>query len=331
MRFSNFSVGTGNGRRVGQLLALLMVVGLMATALLQAPASVQAARNWPVYQSGSTGENVVTLQYMLRYRGYQLSVDGSFGSGTASVVKQFQSSKGLTADGVVGSQTWDALIAPSATGSKGDHVTALQRQLNVQGYGLTVDGSYGAGTDSAVRDFKTKHNLAADGGAGLDTWAALVGGGSGSGGSRAQIAQNLINSGRVDFWQRHDSGVSDNATAYAEIHQTAQSLQATRSSYGTAPGGSVYLSVDMLSGLQTVSKTYTLSISELAGGSHSNGSRHYDGIAFDVASINGVGVTASNPNFRNLMQMCRNLGATEVLGPGDANHDTHIHCAWPRP
>ncbi|WP_327177138.1 hypothetical protein OG599_18890 [Streptomyces sp. NBC_01335] len=32
----------------------------------------------------------------------------------------------------------------------------------------------------------------------------------------------------------------------------------------------------------------------------------------------------------NLMAACRKLGATEVLGPGDAGHARHVHCARPR-
>jgi hypothetical protein len=28
------------------------------------------------------------------------------------------------------------------------------------------------------------------------------------------------------------------------------------------------------------------------------------------------------------MQMCRSLGADEVLGPGDPDHSTHVHCGW---
>ena len=38
--------------------------------------------------------------------------------------------------------------------------------------------------------------------------------------------------------------------------------------------------------------------------------------------------SASNPHVRAFMSRCRALGAIEVLGPGDAGHATHIHCAW---
>ena len=41
--------------------------------------------------------------------GYSLQVDGKFGQGTENAVKDFQKAKGLTADGVVGTNTWAAL------------------------------------------------------------------------------------------------------------------------------------------------------------------------------------------------------------------------------
>lgn len=310
----------------GGLLVLLLLAALFIAAA--APSQAATFTNWPVVRNGDSGENVWTIQYMLRQRGYSLSADGQFGSGTESVVKSFQSSKGLTADGVVGNNTWEALIVASNVGSNGDHVRALQRQLNTRGYGLSVDGAYGSGTDSAVRDYKTKNGLAADGGAGLTTWNKLATGSGTGGGTRAQLAQDIINSGRATFWNYHDSGVNDSATAYRNIYDTAAGKAALRSSYGTAPGGSVYLSVNMLSGLKRIIQSYTVDISEFAGGSHSATSYHYKGTAVDFARINGSIASGSNPYYRSVMQLCRDLGAIEVLGPGDAGHDTHVHCAW---
>lgn len=51
------------------------------------------------------GEDVRGLQRALSHAGYAVAVDGVFGPGTERAVKQFQSSNGLTADGVVGPQT----------------------------------------------------------------------------------------------------------------------------------------------------------------------------------------------------------------------------------
>lgn len=163
--------------RVSPLFGAAIVIALFGVVL-----TAHAARTWPTYQSGSSGENVRSIQYMLVQRGYSLTVDGQFGSGTASVVKSFQSANGLSADGIVGSQTWEKLIVTTQNGSNGSAVTALQRQLNAHGASLTTDGAFGPATESAVKSFQSSKGLSADGVAGLDTWSQLVGG-SGSGGS----------------------------------------------------------------------------------------------------------------------------------------------------
>jgi hypothetical protein len=81
----------------------------------------------------------------------------------------------------------------------------------------------------------------------------------------------------------------------------------------------------------TLSQSWTYFVTEIAGGSHSATSRHYAGVAVDVGTINGSGVSSSNPYQSAFRSKCSSLGATEVLGPGDSGHSTHIHCAWPRP
>lgn len=54
------------------------------------------------------------LQAILRHvYGHNIAIDGSYGSGTASAVKSFQSSHGLTADNYVGGATWRKLLGMS--------------------------------------------------------------------------------------------------------------------------------------------------------------------------------------------------------------------------
>ncbi|MEU9446285.1 peptidoglycan-binding protein [Streptomyces sp. NPDC048304] len=101
-------------------------------------------------------------------------MDGAFGSATDSAVRSFQSAHGLSVDGIVGPDTWQALIVTVRQGSTGQAVSAVQSQLNAHGAGLTVDGAFGSATDSAVRSFQSAHGLSVDGIVGPDTWQALV-------------------------------------------------------------------------------------------------------------------------------------------------------------
>jgi len=68
-----------------------------------------ATNDHPTLRQGSRGDAVTHLQDHLNDRGYGLSRDGNFGSGTAGAVRDFQSKNGLAADGVVGPATWNAL------------------------------------------------------------------------------------------------------------------------------------------------------------------------------------------------------------------------------
>ncbi|MGG5257135.1 peptidoglycan-binding protein [Phycicoccus avicenniae] len=128
---------------------------------------------WTTVRSGSSGFRVTTAQYLLRARGQSLTVDGVFGSGTDSAVRAFQSSRGLTADGIVGTNTWTALVVTVQSGSSGDAVRAVQTCLSAKGFAVSVDGAFGSGTDSAVRSFQSSRKLVVDGVVGSDTWQAL--------------------------------------------------------------------------------------------------------------------------------------------------------------
>src|SRR6476646_1980414 len=65
---------------------------------------------WPLVRRGANGHPVRTLQHLLRAHGQQVSVDGIFGPLTEGAVKAVQTASGLTADGIVGPQTWPRLI-----------------------------------------------------------------------------------------------------------------------------------------------------------------------------------------------------------------------------
>ena len=65
----------------------------------------------PMVAMGSSGDAVTTLQTKLNELGYNCGeADGVFGQNTLNAVIAFQTAKGLTADGIVGTQTWAELL-----------------------------------------------------------------------------------------------------------------------------------------------------------------------------------------------------------------------------
>ncbi|MFI1412154.1 peptidoglycan-binding protein [Streptomyces sp. NPDC020707] len=158
---------------------------------------------------GAKGGCVTELQRLLRHQGYAVDVDGDFGAGTASAVRAFQSSRGLTADGQVGQATKRALYdtdeSPSTSldlrssscpeniveGQSGGCVATLQSLLNGKGQSLDVDASFGPRTLAAVKAFQSASGLTADGAVGPTTKAALYANIGGGGGNGAPAPVNL--------------------------------------------------------------------------------------------------------------------------------------------
>ena len=65
----------------------------------------------PTLKKGASGNITKLLQEKLVKLGYNTNgVDGIFGSGTYSAVREFQKTKGLSADGIVGQNTWRKLL-----------------------------------------------------------------------------------------------------------------------------------------------------------------------------------------------------------------------------
>jgi peptidoglycan hydrolase-like protein with peptidoglycan-binding domain len=58
-----------------------------------------------IIHRGNHGWDVAATQFMLRRRGFAVSVDGGYGAGTLRAVKRFQGSRGLPVDGRVGHLT----------------------------------------------------------------------------------------------------------------------------------------------------------------------------------------------------------------------------------
>ena len=141
---------------------------------------------------------IATIQAQLNKKGCSVgTVDGIAGPTTYNAVISFQNKNGLTADGQVGTATWDILFDTVSGGTthtrilkvtsplmQGDDVKAVQNKLNSLGYNCgTADGYYGNATKSAVISFQSAKGLTADGEVGLATWNALFSSSSNSTGS----------------------------------------------------------------------------------------------------------------------------------------------------
>ncbi len=142
---------------------------------------------WPLVRKGDSHHPVRTLQHLLRARGHPVTVDGDFGPKTDAAVRAFQNDRGLAVDGIVGPNTWTALIIQVKRGSTGDAVRGVQEEFqfrNLSGdptVGLAIDGIFGSKTEAAVRGFQEALSLdiptvAVDGIVGRVTWRALVSG-----------------------------------------------------------------------------------------------------------------------------------------------------------
>ncbi len=147
------------------------------------------ALTWPLLRQGQPApgpiavEPIRTLQYLLRQHGHpKVLADGIFGPITEGAVRAFQQSRSLQVDGIVGDQTWPAIIVQVKQGSSGDAVRGVQSQFQARNLsgdpskGLQVDGIFGPKTDATVRGFQQAAGLAVDGIVGPFTWNALVNG-----------------------------------------------------------------------------------------------------------------------------------------------------------
>lgn len=144
-------------------------------------------------REGMGGQDVLYTQDRLAALGYLTGIsDGQYGAATKAAVLAFQKKNGLSADGVLGTNTRKRLFSEGAIGAKetsqpdgvgerkltlgmkGDDVKSVQKKLIALGY-LTgkADGVYGTATESAIRRFQTRNGLTSDGICGEDTVKAL--------------------------------------------------------------------------------------------------------------------------------------------------------------
>lgn len=92
-------------------------------------------------KEGSTGENVTKVQSRLNALGFNVgSADGIFGANTKSGVIAFQKNRGLSADGIVGKNTWDTLFPTTflSVSKEGQAINKVAKSLGIHSFSSVV-------------------------------------------------------------------------------------------------------------------------------------------------------------------------------------------------
>lgn len=130
---------------------------------------------------GMEGDKVKQVQQRLKDLGLytEPKITGFYGPKTEDAVKDFQSSVGMTADGVVGAKTMQKLMATHSSsslvpGMKSDSVSKLQQRLKDLGYFKgNATGLYGQATQDSVKSYQKLNGLDSDGVAGKKTLTSI--------------------------------------------------------------------------------------------------------------------------------------------------------------
>ncbi len=98
-------------RMAAAIISLAVVLSFVTSAF----AVVDTYNNWRgfgIFEQGDSGGKVRAIQNVTKYylgKGSSYTVDGDFGSNTKSAVKEYQESRNLVADGIVGPETWQSM------------------------------------------------------------------------------------------------------------------------------------------------------------------------------------------------------------------------------
>lgn len=173
----------GNANDVAVILTLSNQKNYTSVNSSNAMIYTRTSASSSVLKVGSTGTKVKTLQKNLTKLGYSTNgTDGIFGNDTKKAVIAFQKAYGLTADGIVGSQTQNKISEALdyhnkgilTVGSRGSKVKTLQKNLTKLGYSTGgADGIFGNGTKKAVIAFQKAYGLTQDGIVGSATQKAI--------------------------------------------------------------------------------------------------------------------------------------------------------------
>ena len=273
--------------------------GVAGTKTLNAIAAAVARKGGTPASGGSAGTTlklnsqgtkVSQLQTDLKQLGYYYAeITGNFGEKTEAAVKAFQKAKGLTADGVAGTKTLNAIAAAvdkaggsssgsSSTnmklGSTGTAVSTLQQNLTTLGYYYgDVTGHYGNLTQQAVKKFQKAKGLTQDGVASTATLNAIT--------SALKNAGVDVGPGTVATTLRE----GDKGTAVTELQTMLKKLNYY---YGSVTGSFGSLTKQAVRKFQDANK---LTVDGVAGPATINKLRSLTGGSTDSGSSSGSTVT----------------------------------------
>ena len=162
---------------------------------------------------GNRGPEVAQLQGLLNQHGNSLVPDGDFGGKTATAVKAYQKSAGLTADGVVGTATWQAL---EGSGGGGQGAQGGAADKGAQGGGAVTP----AGPDGG--DQHGDDNKAAGGAQGGGTRRTLK---KGMIGDDVRTMQEQVAAAGISVWV--DGSFGDGTTKAVRAFQTKAGIDPT--------------------------------------------------------------------------------------------------------
>ena len=295
----NFGAKTETAVRRFQEENGLTADGVAGTKTLNAIAAAVARKGGTPASGGSAGTTlklnsqgtkVSQLQTDLKQLGYYYAeITGNFGAKTEAAVKAFQKAKGLTADGVAGTKTLNAIAAAvdkaggsssgsSSTnmklGSTGAAVSALQQNLTTLGYYYgDVTGHYGNLTQQAVKKFQKAKGLTQDGVASTATLNAIT--------SALKNAGVDVGPGTVATTLRE----GDKGTAVTELQTMLKKLNYY---YGSVTGSFGSLTKQAVRKFQDDNK---LTVDGVAGPATINKLRTHTGGSADSGSSSGSTVT----------------------------------------
>jgi hypothetical protein len=151
-----------------------------------------------------------------------------------------------------------------------------------------------------------------------------------NGETMGDVARAIIDNSRITLASVHVDGIRDLAHARQNGVDVAGGRLAHRSSYGNAPGGYTAIDMRVLRAIRMMGATGSITVSEIAGGSHAINSKHFYGRAVDISWVNGRHV-APGSGYGLVLEACRAHGASAIFHPSYdpvGGHSNHVHCQW---